>query len=402
MKARLQNIAEKVHACTCGNKHYDNNTGTIEIGTGMLKQAALYIAKQSWHHVVMIADSYTHLAAGASLEHELKLNHIDCKVVILKQDGNGDVLANEVSIVQALLEIPLEADVILAVGSGTIHDITRFVSYKMGKPFVSIPTAASVDGFNSMGAPLIVRGFKITYQLHCPVALFADLDVLKKAPAGMRAAGLGDMICKYTSLLDWKFSHLMAGELYCPVSAELTREALDSCVQHVEDIAAGNDEGIRILMEALIISGLAMLIIGQSHPASGGEHHVSHSWEMVFLKEGRKQILHGAKVGVAAPLVAGLYKNGLSAYLKEEQELAEGADRELMEKLIANKEELLEAVMSLPEPARFKQLLAQVGGPTEPQALGLDEANVTQSLREAHLIRMSRYTILRFLNEQAS
>jgi glycerol-1-phosphate dehydrogenase [NAD(P)+] len=400
MKARLQNIAHKVQECSCGNKHYDINMDTIEIGTGMLKQAAIYIAKQSWEYIVMIADSHTYTAAGDSLMHELKQRNINCSVVILKPDENDDVLANEVALVQALLEIPLETQAILAVGSGTIHDITRFVSYKMSKPFVSIPTAASVDGFNSMGAPLIIRGFKTTYQLHCPVALFADIDVLRKAPAEMRAAGFGDMIGKYTSLLDWTFSHRMAGEPYCPVAAEMTREALDSCVQHVEDIAAGNDEGIRVLLEALIISGFAMLIFGYSHPASGGEHHVSHCWEMVFLKEGRKQILHGAKVGVSAPLIAERYKKELVAYLNEGQVRPEAANKELLEKLMSHKDELLEAVGSLPEPSRFKQLLAQVGGPTEPQDLGLEEAHVAQSLREAHLIR-NRYTILRFLNEQA-
>jgi glycerol-1-phosphate dehydrogenase [NAD(P)+] len=392
MQARLQDIAQRVQACSCGNKHYDNSIETIEIGTGMLKQAAIYMAKKAWNRVVMIADSHTYLAAGGSLEHELKQHNINCNIVILKPDENGDVLANEVAIVQA----------ILAVGSGTIHDITRFVSYKMDKPFVSIPTAASVDGFNSMGAPLIIRGFKTTYQLHCPVALFADMDVLRQAPAEMRAAGFGDMIGKYTSLLDWTFSHLMAGEPYCPVSAEMTREALESCVQHVEDIATGNDEGIRILIEALIISGLAMLIFGHSHPASGGEHHISHSWEMIFLKEGRKQILHGAKVGVAAPIIAERYKKELVAYLNDDGQVQpEGADKGQMEKLKSHKDELLEAVLSLPEPSRFKQLLARVGGPTEPQVLGLEEACVAQSLREAHLIRINRYTILRFLNEQA-
>ncbi len=122
----------------------------------------------------------------------------------------GDVIADEEALIEAMLGIPQNADSIIAVGAGTIHDIARFASYKMAKPFISIPTAPSVDGFNSMGAPVVIKGVKTTYQMHSPIAVFADINVLQKAPKEMIAAGFGDMIGKYTSLADWKFSHLIA------------------------------------------------------------------------------------------------------------------------------------------------------------------------------------------------
>ncbi len=106
------------------------------------------------------------------------------------------------------------------------------------------------------------------------------------------------MLAKYTSLFDWEFESIVTNEEYLEKSAELTRSALEECVKHVHSIAKGEEEGLYVLTSALITSGLAMLLYGKSHPASGAEHHLSHYWEMEFLKKGKRQLLHGAKVGV--------------------------------------------------------------------------------------------------------
>lgn len=42
-----------------------------------------------------------------------------------------------------------DIDMILAVGTGTIHDISRYMAFQYKIPFISVPTAASVDGFTS-------------------------------------------------------------------------------------------------------------------------------------------------------------------------------------------------------------------------------------------------------------
>ena len=199
----------------------------------------------------------------------------------------------------------------LAVGSGTIHDVVRFVCSHTNRIFVSVPTAASVDGFTSVGAPIIVDGFKQTVPAIAPAAIFADLDVLSAAPQRMTAAGFGDMLGKFTSLADWRFSAEMAGEPFCPLAYELTERALQQCMAAVDEIAAGTPRGVEALMEALLLSGWSMLLVGHSRPASGGEHHLSHHWEMAYLKEGRRQLLHGAKVGVACALLAKLYRERL-------------------------------------------------------------------------------------------
>lgn len=401
MDEKLQEISRLAQTCDCGNEHFAITIETIRIGRHMLREAADYIAEKSFLNTVMVTDANTYRAAGAELERELAERGADCRVIRLIPNANGDVLADELSIVQTLLETPSGTQALLAVGSGTIHDIARAASYKMNMPFISIPTAPSVDGYSSMGAPLVVRGFKKTYQLHCPIAVFADLDVLIQAPPIMRAAGFGDMIAKFTSLVDWQFSHLAAREPYCPFSARLTREALTACVERLDAIAQGTEEGIRSLTEGLMVSGLAMLLFGQSHPASGGEHHVSHMWEMEALKNGKKQMLHGAKVGVSSRMIAARYKNEFLPLLEPVSDPAQQLPADLPEPIRSQREPLAAAVKALPEEGEYRRMLALLGGPTEPEELGLDEAAVEQSLQTAHTIR-DRFTILRFLNERAA
>jgi len=388
----MQEIASRFAACDCGHRHYDLAIEDIRIERGALNEAAAYAARKGLRRATLVCDERTYAAAGKALEERLQSEGVAFNTIKLIANANGDVLADELSVVQTFLETPQESEALFAVGAGTIHDVARFVSFKMNLPFVSVPTAASVDGFNSMGAPLIVRGFKTTYQLHSPIAVFADLDVLTAAPRAMSAAGFGDMIAKYTSLLDWEFSRIAAEEPYCPTVARLTREALDECVEQIDDIANGGEKGIATLTRGLMLSGLAMLAFGQSHPASGGEHHVSHVWEMEALKKGKKQALHGAKVGVSSRLVATRYLSEFAPLLEND----EGTT--LPEPIHRERDALAAAVRALPTAARYKEMLDRVGGPVEPAELDIDETSVAEALRTAHTIR-NRYTILKFLNE---
>lgn len=361
----------------------------IIIEPGALKQAAAYIADQRFARVLLVADSRTYEAAGSAVETALRGHGLEPGVCLIPPDHQGDVIADERSIVHLLLHIsPEETDLLVAVGSGTLHDITRFAAYKMNKPFLSIPTAPSVDGFNSKGAPILIQGRKITIAASAPIAIFADLDVLVKAPRAMVAAGFGDMLGKYTSLFDWKFSSAVAGEPYSPLVAEITEQALLACTAQVQRIAAGDAEGIRSLMAALIESGLAMLIFGQSHPASGAEHHLSHYWEMEFLKEGRKQLLHGAKVGVACVEIAALYR----------RIAAEGPDG-FDDAVRSRWGQIVSWLEQLPQPEQLQQWLQTAGGPNHLQQLGIEPELAQRSLQQAHHVR-ARYTLLRAYNER--
>lgn len=361
----------------------------IELDRGVIRKVAPYLLEQGYRQILLVADDHTYAAAGEQLMGLLEAAGVKTRVVLIQPDAQGDVVADEIALVQLLLEIrPDETDALLAVGSGTIHDIVRFAAHKTGKPFVSVPTAPSVDGFTSAGAPLIVRGVKKTVPAVPPVAIFADLDILMAAPQRLVAAGFGDMLGKYTSLFDWKFSHLTAGEPYDEQAAAITERALRSCVSHAEAIGARTEEGIRALMTALIESGIAMLLFGQSHPASGAEHHLSHYWEMEYLRQGRRALLHGAKVGVACAEIARVYHAAGEGTLPGAEPAA----------LREHREQVRAWLRDLPGEAELRGLLRQAGGPSTLAELGIGEELFARSLREAHRVR-DRRTLLRALNE---
>ncbi|WP_078543886.1 sn-glycerol-1-phosphate dehydrogenase [Litchfieldia alkalitelluris] len=389
MERSVEEISRLATECTCGINHKEILIEQITIKENALVDSVEYLRNKGFKRVMIVCDENTFLAAGKQLNHLLSQQNLHSTICFITPDKNNDVVADEASIVQVFLETPKEVDVFLAVGSGTIHDIVRFVSYKMGKSFISIATAPSVDGFNSIGAPLIIRGMKQTFQLHSPIAVFGDLTVLKNAPPPMIAAGFADMIAKYTALADWKFGHLTAGEPYCPLAAEITEKALTSCVESIDKIAIGDEDGMFILFEALVQSGIAMLLIGHSYPASGGEHHISHYWEMEFLKQGTPQILHGTKVGVTSQLIAKLYKN------KVLEVVTSGNYVELNPHL----EELSEVINNIPDPKYMQGLLRKLGGDTCPRDLGISDPLIKESLANAHTLR-NRFTMLRFLNER--
>jgi len=202
-------------------------------------------------------------------------------------------------------------DYFIACGSGTVHDITRMVAHKRNTPFISYPTAPSVDGFVSDTAPITNKtGMKITRTATAPVALFADIDVLTAAPKRLVAAGVGDILGKYTALADWRIANLLTGEYICEPTVKFQYNAVNKVKSSLIDY--GKNKNVESyekfcadLLEALVISGLCMQFTGNSRPASGCEHHVSHFFEMGIILS--TDCLHGENVGVGSVLCAELY-----------------------------------------------------------------------------------------------
>ncbi|MCM3054869.1 sn-glycerol-1-phosphate dehydrogenase [Caldibacillus thermoamylovorans] len=352
------------------------------------------IKRKQWKNIVVVYDQNTYLAAGEKLIKFLMNDFEEVIGININENEHGQVIANEESLVQVFIKTPNDADVLIAVGSGTIHDIVRFAGHKMNIPFISVPTAASVDGFTSKGAPLILRGVKQTIQTAAPIAVFADIDVIKAAPREMAAAGFGDILGKYTSLLDWEISKLVGNEPFHEGAASLTRKALETCVEYVEEISNADEKGITILMNALIESGLVMQILDYSRPASGAEHHLSHYWEMYLLKTNQKQLLHGAKVGVATTMIVELYKKNWKKLLRSER---------IKNTVYGNGieqygEYIFSVIEKLPSPDELKKLLEKVGGPTTVEELGIPQEIVIESLNEAYHLR-DRCTGLLLLNQ---
>jgi glycerol-1-phosphate dehydrogenase [NAD(P)+] len=191
-----------------------------------------YCRARQFDQFMLVAEAHTHAALGQRVEQALRANSFDVRTVVFRH--HAEVVADEAHLIEVLAQADAQARTYLAVGSGTITDIVRFVSHRTRNSFISIPTAPSVDGFVSIGAPLVIGGLKETIVCAPPIAAFADLGTLAAAPRPMIAAGFGDMLGKFTSLADWKIGHLLGDERYDEQVAQHTWRALQACISAIQ------------------------------------------------------------------------------------------------------------------------------------------------------------------------
>ncbi len=289
-------------SCSCGKAHAMQTELSV-IESGCLKKIDSYLEKYGLCGTrVAVYDENTYRATAgrhpaAALEAVL--------------DPTG-LHANEHG-VDALMEkinaYGGEVGVLIAIGAGTVHDITRYCAYQLGVDFVSCPTAASVDGFCSSVAAMTWHGFKKTMTAVAPRLVLADTDIIVNAPVELARSGFGDLIGKYVSLSDWRISHVLTGEYYCDRIADMTMQATKEALNAAGGIADRDPAAYEKLTYGLLLSGLAMQMLGNSRPASGAEHHISHLIEIQPAKLGASSdALHGEKVGVGTLMVIGEYK----------------------------------------------------------------------------------------------
>ncbi len=285
-------------SCTCGREHPMETKLSI-VESGCLNHLDEHIAGCGLSGFrTVIYDENTIRAAG------MVPIRADQQIILNPENLH----ANEHGVELVMSQLSENADYLVAVGSGTVHDITRYCAYLCKIPFVSCPTAASVDGFCSSMAAMTWEGAKKTLTAVAPVLVVADLNVITQAPIRLARSGFGDMIGKYIALTDWRIGHILTGEFYCSRIAELTEQATQEVLDSVEGIVAGKPEAYEKLTGGLLLSGIAMQMLGYSRPASGAEHHISHCIEME--PEGlnvHSDALHGEKVGVGTLLAAREY-----------------------------------------------------------------------------------------------
>ena len=169
-------------------------------------------------------------------------------------------------------------------------------AFRLNLPYIIVGTAPSMDGYASSVSPMIYDGYKITYEAVAPMAIIGDTDVLCAAPEQMIAAGFGDMLGKLTARLDWVLAREVIGEHYCPTVAAMMARAVDKCLAQAEGLSRREPEAIVGLMEGLILSGIAMQMLGYSRPASGAEHHIAHYFEMKAMREGSEMCIRDSAI----------------------------------------------------------------------------------------------------------
>ena len=249
---------------------------------------------------------------------------------------------------------------LLGVGGGSVIDVTKLAAYELKKPFVSVPTSAAHDGIASPRASLKHSKGAVSKTAVSPLAVLADTKIIMKAPYKMLASGCADVISNISAVMDWELAHRLKGEEFSTHGAVLARTAAEMLIQNVDDIRPASEESVWLGVKAMIVSGVAMSVAGNTRPASGAEHMFSHMLDHLgpgILLKGRryKKPLHGEQCGVGAIMMIYLH----------------GGDWELI-----------------------KRTLKKIGAPTTSEELGVSKKKIIEALIRAHEIRPERYTIL--------
>jgi glycerol-1-phosphate dehydrogenase [NAD(P)+] len=199
------------------------------------------------------------------------------------------------------------ADITLAVGTGVVNDLTKWSAFDKDIPYAVFATAATMNGFTAANVAPTINGVKTLIRAQAPLAVFAIPSIIVEAPFELTAAGLGDAIAKPISTADWIFNHLFCGESFCRYCSEIINSLEPYYLERPEEIRDRSPAAIEALFNALLYSGIAMTIIGTSAPASGGEHLLSHTLDMMSGIDGALHDLHGRQVGLGTIFASALY-----------------------------------------------------------------------------------------------
>lgn len=402
-------------------------------GTG-----ALFTETFPGKKVLVVADGNTFAAAGDEVVASLRAAGVEFAEEPYVFPGTPTLYAGYDNVETLREHIrPLEETIVCAIASGTLNDIAKLACGELGREYMVVCTAPSVDGYAAFGASISKDGFKSTHSCPAPAAVVADLGVIAAAPKRLIATGYGDLIEKIPAGADW----IVADELGIePIDAhvwELVQGPLREALADPEKIGAGDVEAIIGLAEGNVMSGLAMQAAGSSRPSSGAGHQFSHVWEMEgHGLDWEPPLTHGMKVGVGTVASLAIWEEALKidvesldeekivAAARSDEEVAarvremliprivdEGTKHSIAKNLQGDElrariaelkrvwPKVLERVRpQLISPEEAADWLKRVGGPYHPEMIGIDLDRLRATHLKAQMIR-NRYTILDVLTD---
>ncbi|TZF86283.1 sn-glycerol-1-phosphate dehydrogenase (plasmid) [Pedobacter sp. BS3] len=408
-----------------------SETKALIIGRGVLKQAAqLFKAQFPGKKAIIVADTITFGVAGETVSKQFESEDIDQENPYIYSDPE---IYAEYSYVDELVAVLKNYDAIpVAVGSGTINDLTKLASHLTGRPYMCVATAASMDGYTAFGASITANGAKQTFNCPAPQACLADIDILSAAPAAMTASGYADLFAKITAGADWILADALQVEAIDPTAWSIVQDGLHEALSDPKGTKNGDPKAVTQLTEGLMLGGFAMQWSKSSRPASGAEHQFSHLWNMEHHLNNGEHVSHGFQVSIGTLAITALYglvlktpfeNLDIQAALKQwptlnelkaeslaifkdtdfpeiglQETTAKYIDHKALEEQLqilkdnwsAIKERLARQIVPFEE---AKSRLATVGAPTEPEHIGITRKKLKETFVRAQYIRR-RFTIL--------
>ncbi|MFF8382713.1 iron-containing alcohol dehydrogenase family protein [Streptomyces kanasensis] len=247
-------------------------------------------------------------------------------------------------------------DAVVGLGGGKIIDVAKYAAARVGVPMVSVATNLSHDGICSPVSTLDNDNGRGSYGVPSPIAMVIDLDVVRDAPARFVRSGIGDAISNISAIADWELSHRHTGEQVDGLAAAMARTAGEAVLRHPGSVA--DDEFLIVLAEALVLTGIAMSISGDTRPASGACHEISHAFDLLYPA---RSALHGEQVGLGA---------AFAMHLRGARE----------------------------ESSLFAEVLRRHGLPVLPEEIGFSPDEFVRAVEYAPQTRPGRFTVLEHLD----
>ena len=383
---------------------------------------------------VVVADLNTYKAAGAEACESLKAAGIPTMEPFIFEDSD---LYAEWSFLMRLENHLKSCDAVaVAVGSGVINDLAKLASEHLGRRYIIVGTAASMDGYTAYGASITFEGNKQTFDCKAPMGVIIDPEIAAGAPSEMAASGYADLIAKVPAAADWMLAEAAGEEPIDTFAYNLLHENLKESLAYPEEVHAREVKPMEMLAEGLIMSGFAMQAIQSSRPASGVEHQFSHYWDMEDLCYEGKHVSHGFKVGIGTLVSTACFEFMLKYDMKSldvERCVAQWPSWEKMEEnirtvfadkpghlsraLVESKAKYITAERLREQLTHLKQVwpelrekisaqifsydhvhdcLKKVGAPYEPEMIGVSRERLRETFRGIPYMR-SRYTIIDFI-----
>jgi glycerol-1-phosphate dehydrogenase [NAD(P)+] len=402
----------------------------VAVAPDAVGRLTAYAGSRRWRRALLVMDANTEEAAGSRIAADLEGAGVG--VGSRRFGGRSGLAADEDAVAATRKALRRdEAAGVIAVGSGVITDITRYAAHLEDRDFVSVPTAASMDGYASSVAAIEVGGVKMTFPARAPRAIFADPAVIAAAPGEMARSGLGDLLGKASARTDWLAAHLLYGERFCSAVDARVLAPLAHAADHAGAVLRREQSAIERLLVGLIQSGIAMAMVGSSRPASGCEHHASHFWDLLAARGLRRHAAHGLQVGYATRFAIRLQRfafgggvPALAAPLPPERSAVRtrrwlGEPRPELAAAVEEKRQFIASGAGRwPGQARWEEVRSRLEGalqpfaaveraleeariPAEPGFLGIDAATLRATFRYSNRLR-ARYTTVDFLEGQGA
>lgn len=362
----LSQLTDVTFDCECGKTH-SIKIGSLLIGDGVSSKVAEAAEKYLPGPILVVCDIHTDAVLGNKVAEDLKAAGAKVDKLVFEAEH---LHPDATTLGRLLIEASDETknyNLLIAVGSGTLNDVTRLVSGRLEKPYFIVGTAPSMDGYAGYSSPIVCRGSKISFYSHYADAIVADTAIMAQAPSKMMAAGLGDILGKYVSLADWKLGHDLKDEYRCELISQFMGNAVEKCAASVDGLAARSPEATQSMAEALILSGMAMGLAGVTRPASGCEHHMTHFCDIELIGAGMDYPLHGNSVGISAIAMLRFYE-------------------------FARRDGLTDIMT--PPAEHVRDLIKKINGPVKPCEIGISDELFRRAMMEAMYLR-PQYSMLK-------